>query len=128
MKLSDISAGDTRLTVKSEFGPLNEHWPALSFSSRKIAGDFARHYRRDRDFVLFVGTGDPDKTGNINHRQRLLSVGVVEPRTPITTKDIVPAESWEDSTRKWGERWEWSLPILKAYDVIGLATPRFSFL
>lgn len=124
MNLVDLSAEDTRLYVKSEFGPVGDYWPALSFSSRKIAGDFAQQYRRDRDFVIYVGTGDPEKTANPNHRRRLLSVAVVEPRTPISTKDIVPAESWTRSIHKWGVRWEWSLPITAAYDIIGLPEAR----
>lgn len=124
MKLSDLSTADTRLYVKSEFGPVGNHWPALSFSSRTIAGDFAQHYRRDRDFVIFVGTGDPENTADPNHRRRLLSVAVVEPRTPISTKDIVPAESWDHATRKWGVRWEWSLPVTAAYDIVGLPEAR----
>jgi hypothetical protein len=97
MKLSEIASPDTRLFAKSEFGPASDEWPALSFSSHKIATDFANTCRRDRDFVLYVG-----------------------PRAPISTRDLVPAESWERATRKWGIRWEWSLPIVTTYDVAGL--------
>jgi hypothetical protein len=119
MKLSDIVSPDTRLFAKSEFGPASDRWPALSFSSHKIATDFANAYRRGRDFVLYVGTGDPEKTELPEHRQRLLSLLSVEPRAPISTRDLVPADTWERTIRRWGVRWEWSLPIIATYDVMG---------
>ncbi len=119
MKLKELWQRDSRLYVKSEFGPAGSHWPALSFSSRKIASDFMASFRRDHDFVIYVGTGHPVKTEDPAHRRRLLSVISVEPRAPIATDDIVPLESWEKAVNKWGERWQWSLPIVSCYDVIG---------
>src|ERR1700693_1529077 len=119
MKLSDIVSVGTRLFAKSEFGPASDRWPALSFSSRKIATDFANAFRRERDFVVYVGTGDPDKTEVPEHRQSLLSVLSVEPRTPISTRDLVPPDVWESAVRRYGRRWEWSLPIINTYDVTG---------
>jgi hypothetical protein len=119
MKLSEIASLDTRLFAKGEFGPASDRWPALSFSSHKIATDFANAFRRDRDFVVYVGTGDPEKTELRKHRQRLLSVLSVEPRAPISTRDLVPSDVWERTIRRWGVRWEWSLPIITAYDVAG---------
>ncbi len=53
------------------------------------------------------------------HRQRLLSVVSVEPRAPVSTKDLVPADVWERTIQKHGLRWEWSLPLVTAYDVAG---------
>ena len=46
MKVRDIILDDTRLFAKSEFGPVSDRWPALSFSSRKIATDFSNTFRR----------------------------------------------------------------------------------
>jgi hypothetical protein len=117
MKLSEIVAPDTRLFVKSEFGPAGNHWPALSFSSHKVAADFRAMYRPGIDFVIYVGTGDPESTEMPEHRQRLLSVVSVEPRAPISTKDLVPGDVWDRTVQKWGLRWEWSLPLVAAYDV-----------
>jgi hypothetical protein len=124
MKVGDIVSTDTRLFAKSEFGPVSDRWPALSFSSRKIATDFSNTFRRDRDFVVYVGTGDPEKTEVPEHRQSLLSVASVEPRAPISTRDLVPADTWERTIRKWGVRWEWSLPIVATYDVTGFPGAR----
>jgi hypothetical protein len=124
MKLAEIASPDTRLFAKSEFGPASDQWPALSFSSRKIASDFAAIYRQDRDFVVYVGTGDPEKTEKPEHRQRLLSVLTVEPRAPISTRELVPAETWKSTIRRWGNRREWSLPITTTYDVAGFPLAR----
>ena len=119
MKLQDLCSDESRLFVKSEFQPASDRWPALSFSSRKVASDFANEYRRGRDYVIYVGTSDPSTTERPEHRQRLMSVISVEPRTPVSTRDLVPAKVWERAVSEYGVRWEWSLPILAAYDVSG---------
>lgn len=119
MKLLEILSGDSRLFAKSEFGALSENWPALSFYSRKIATKFSSEYRRGRDFVIYVGTGDPSKTPDGRHRQNLLSVVSVEPRTPMDTRKIVPPESWDRAVSQYGVRWEWSLPVDAAYTIEG---------
>lgn len=119
MKLADICSEQTRLFVKSEFGPASDDWPALSFSGQKIAKDFSNDYRPERDFIVYVGTADPTRTENPVHRQRLLSIVQVEPRTLISTRDLVPDLVWQKAVRQFGVRWEWSLPILKTYDIAG---------
>jgi hypothetical protein len=124
MKVRNIVSTDTRLFAKSEFGPVSDRWPALSFSSRKIATDFSNIFRRGRDFIVYVGTGDPEKTEAPEHRQSLLSVASVEPRAPVSTRDLVPAETWEQTIRKWAIRWEWSLPIIATYDVADFPSAR----
>ena len=116
LKLGQLLFADSRLFAKSEFGPVHDGWPALSFSSRKIAADFAADFRRDRDFVIYIGTTDPNATPNAEHRSRLLSAVTFEPRTPIDTRQIVSPQSWEETTSKWGVRWEWSFPVLDAYE------------
>ena len=119
MKFAEIVSPDTRLFAKSEFSPVHTGWPGLSFSHHKIATDFAALYRQDRDFVVYVGTGDPEKTEAPEHRQRLLSIAVVEPSAPIRTREMVAVETWERVVHKWGERWEWSLPIITSYEATG---------
>lgn len=120
MRLGDICKPDVRLYCKSEWGPVTDRWPALSFSSQKIATDFAATYRPDRDLVVFIGTGDPEKTKAPEHRKRLLSVATVEARAPIRTQDIVSPQAWAEAVKWFGRgRWEWSLPITKAHSFVG---------
>jgi hypothetical protein len=33
-------------------------------------------------------------------------------------------DTWERTIRKWGVRWEWSLPIVATYDVTGFLGAR----
>jgi hypothetical protein len=124
MKLVEITSQDTRLFAKSEFGPVHTHWPGLSFSHHKIATEFAALYRQDRDLVIYVGTGDSEKTEAPEHRRALLSIAAIEPSSPIRTRDMVAVETWGRVVHKWGERWEWSLPIITSYDVTGFPQAR----
>lgn len=101
MKLVEITSPNTRLFAKSEFGPVHTGWPGLSFSHHKIATDFAALYRQDRDFVIYVGTGDPEKTEAPEHRRALLSIAAIEPSSPIRTKDMVAVETWGRVVHKW---------------------------
>jgi hypothetical protein len=119
MQLSELCSGESRLFAKSEFQPASDRWPALSFSSRKVASDFANEYRRGRDFVIYVGTSDPKTTENPAHRQRLMSAISVEPRTPVSTRELISTDAWERAVNEYGIRWEWSLPILASYDFAG---------
>lgn len=114
--LRELLGADGRLFAKSEFGPIHTGWPALSFSSRKVASDFAQSFRRGRDFVLAVGTSDPASTEDPSHRSRVLSAATLEPRAPIGTNQVVPPTHWEAAVAKWGRKWEWSLPVAEAFD------------
>lgn len=114
--LRQLLGEDGRLFAKSEFGPIHAGWPALSFSSRKVAGDFAQGFRRGRDFVLAIGTSDPSSTEDPAHRSRVLSAATLEPKAPIGTNQVVPPADWEAAVAKWGPKWEWSLPVVAAYD------------
>jgi hypothetical protein len=124
LKFAEIVSPDTKLFAKSEFGPVHTGWPGLSFSHHKIATDFAAIYQQDRDFVIYVGTGDPEKTEALEHRRALLSIATIEPSSPIRTREMVAVETWERVVQKWGERWEWSLPIITSYDVTGFPQAR----
>ena len=68
--------------------------------------------------MIYVGTTDPKSTPEIEHRSSLLSAVTFEARTPIDTRHIVPAEAWRRTTEEWGGRWEWSFPIVTAYEFI----------
>lgn len=115
--LGELVGEDGRLFAKSEFAPVHDGWPAVSFSSRKIASDFSVNFRRGRDFVLYVGTGDPSTTEAPEHRRRVLSAVTCQPNTLISTESIVPRASWVDAVKKWGTRWEWSIPVIEAWEL-----------
>jgi hypothetical protein len=114
--LGAVLSTGSRLFAKSEFGPIGDRWPAISFSSRKIASDFASGFRRGIDFVIYIGTTDPTSTENPAHRSKVLSAITFEPNAPISTEEIVPPEAWQESIEKWGIRWEWSLPVTEGFE------------
>jgi hypothetical protein len=119
MILKDVVASDGRIFLKSEWGPASDHWPALSFTKRSVGDRLRRDFIPDRDVVMYVGTGNPESTGNPNHRRRLLSAIKPEPNIIHQTKLLVPQESWEEAQRDYRGRWEHSLTIRYSWDIVG---------
>ncbi|CAN7188730.1 hypothetical protein LJR225_000518 [Phenylobacterium sp. LjRoot225] len=113
--LRQLLGRDGRLFAKSEFGVVDGNWPALSFSVRKSAADLFEHYKPERDLVLVVGTSDPARTVIPEHRKHVLCAVRLEPRAPISTSQIVPEDAWAASVAKWGQKWDWSLPVTASY-------------
>lgn len=118
MILKDVIAADGRIFLKSEWGPMSDHWPALSFSKRSVGDRLRRDFNPDRDVILYVGTGDPKSTGDPKHRRRLLSAVKAEPNTIHETRMLVPAASWAEAQRDYRGRWEHSLTIRYAWDIV----------
>jgi hypothetical protein len=98
---------------------MSDHWPALSFSKRSVGDRLRRDFDPDRDVILYVGTGNPESTGDPNHRRRLLSAIKPEPNVIHETRRLVPTESWEEAQRDYRGRWEHSLTIRYAWDIVG---------
>ena len=118
MLLKDVVATDGRIFVKSEWGPISDHWPALSFSKRSVGDRLRRDFNPDRDAIIYVGTGNPKSTGDPKHRRRLLSAIKAEPNTIHETRMLVPAASWADAQRDYRGRWEHSLTIRYGWDIV----------
>jgi hypothetical protein len=118
MILKDLVGPDGRVFVKSEWGPMSDHWPALSFSKRSVGDRLRRDFKPDRDAIVYVGTGNPKSTGDPKHRRRLLSAIKAEPNTIHETRMLVPAASWAEAQRDYRGRWEHSLTIRYAWDII----------
>jgi hypothetical protein len=119
MRLKEIVAEDGRIFLKSEWGPMSDHWPALSFSKRSVGDRLRQEFNPDRDAIIYVGTGDPKSTGAPEHHRRLLSVVKAEPNTIHETRMLVPAASWAEAQRDYRGRWEHSLTIRYAWDIVG---------
>lgn len=124
LEFGSLLKSDSKLYAKSEFGPANPGWPALSFSAMKIANNFQAKYRRDRDFVIYVGTSNPADTPEPTHRQNLISVVEVEPRGVVTTKDLVDSELWRRAQAKYPGRWDYSLVLSRAWEIVGFPGAR----
>jgi hypothetical protein len=124
MTLNDVVAPDGRIFLKSEWGPIGARWPALSFSKRSVGDRLRRDFNPDRDVLLYVGTGNAETTGDPQHQKRLLSAVQAEPNTERDTQLLIPHESWVEAQRDYRGRWERSLIVLRAWEIVGF--PRAS--
>src|SRR5205085_2983372 len=99
MLLKDVISDGGRIFLKSEWAPISDRWPALSFSKSSVGDRLRRDFNPDRDVVLYVGTGNPKSTGDPSHRRRSLSAIKAEPNTDHKTRDLVPVDVWEEAQR-----------------------------
>jgi hypothetical protein len=122
--IADLASPDSRFFLKSEWGPISKNWPALSFSKRSVGEYLNREYNPARDFIVYAGTSNPDRTEVPAHRQRLLSILITEPGEPIATEKLVPWDSWQDALKKHDKAWPYSFGVRAAWGLTGL--PRAS--
>jgi hypothetical protein len=115
--LRNLVESNTRLYAKSEWGPAGPQWPALSFSRRAVANAFSTIFTRGTDFVISVGTSNPEDTQDPAHRQSLLSIVDVEPKIIVNTADLVDPEAWARAQQAHPDRWKLSMPIVRCWTI-----------
>ncbi len=113
--LADLLTAESRIFLKSEWGPVSTYWPALSFSKRSVGDFLNQEYRPGRDFIVCAGTGNSERTREADFRKRLLSVLIVETGQPVSTEELVPWESWRRELQEHGKVWPLSFGVLKAW-------------
>ena len=135
--LGDVLRDGSRIWFKSEWGPADDYWPAVSFSKRSVGDYLRQEFRPGRDVIVYVGTSNPKTTEKPQHRQRLLSAVNVEPKQLLETRECIPIESWEEAQESFRGRWWWSMPALdiwqfdgfpSAYDVAPLAYRQLGYM
>ncbi len=109
--VGDLASMDSRFFLKSEWGPISEGWPDLSFSKRSVGDYLNREYDPSRDFIVYAGTSNPKRTENPLHRQHLLSILIAEPGEPIPTERLVPWDSWQDALKRHDKVWPYSFGV-----------------
>lgn len=115
LRVADLMAADGKVFLKSEWGPIGDHWPCLSFTKQAIGNRLRREFLPGRDVLIYVGTGDPERTEDPAHRRRLLSAIVMDPSQVIDTSKIVPPWQWAKTVAKYGPNaWPFSMPVTKA--------------
>jgi len=122
--VGDLASTDSRFFLKSEWGPISEGWPALSFSKRSVGDYLNKEYDPARDFIIYAGTSNPKRTENPLHRQHLLSILITEPGEPIPTEKLVPWDSWQDALKKHDKAWPYSFGVRAGWGLTEL--PRAS--
>jgi hypothetical protein len=119
MTLQDVLQAGARIWFKSEWGPADDHWPAVSFSKRSVGDHLRREFRPGRDAIIYVGTSSTATTPIREHRQCLLSAINIEPQQLLETRECVPTASWEDAQQNFRGRWWWSMPALAIWEIEG---------
>lgn len=122
--VSDIVTPESRFFLKSEWGPISAYWPALSFSKRSVGDYLNGNYNPAKDFIVFAGTSDPNRTEVPEHRQALLSILITEPGTPLATSELVPWESWQEQLEKHGKNWPFSFGVRAGWNLTELPSAR----
>ncbi len=118
--LADLLKPDSRIFLKSEWGPVSMRWPALSFSKRSVGDFLNQEYRPGRDLIVYAGTGNSERTREADFRKRLLSVLSVETGQPVATEELVPWESWQRELQEHGKVWPLSFGVRKAWECTDL--------
>ncbi len=112
MKVHDLMSQDGRVFLKSEYGPISDYWPCLSFAKKSV-GTRLNSFHPGHDILIYVGTLNRDATEDPAHRGRLLSAVIIQLGQIIPTKDIIPPASWAESVRVWesaGRLTRWPSP------------------
>jgi hypothetical protein len=122
MHVADMMRSDGRVFLKSEWGPISDYWPAVSFTKRSVGIELSRKFQPGRDILIYVGTTS-DLTRDPDHRSRLISAVVPEPNRIHETRRIIPPESWAWSVEENGGRWPHSLAVVEAADMVGPPYP-----
>jgi hypothetical protein len=123
MYVRDMMHPDGRVFLKSEWGPISDSWPCVSFTKRSV-GDYLRlSFRPGKDILLYVGTTNPEMTENPEHRSRILSAVVIQPNQVLETRKIVPSASWQASFATWGDRWPHAMAVTRAANALGPPFP-----
>ncbi len=123
MRVSHMMQSDGDVLIKSEWGPLDQNWPCVSFS-KKSAEEMLRGLMPGRDILIFVGTSGR-QTEKPEHRSRLLQAVTVDPYQVFETRQLVPAERHHLLTDEKGRpRWPHSLKFLRSADFTGPELPK----
>ncbi|MBT3361588.1 MAG: hypothetical protein HN403_18345 [Rhodospirillales bacterium] len=115
MKVVDLMRPDGRVFLKSEWGPIGDEWPCVSFTKKSVGDRLRSDFRPGRDVLIYVGTTNAEMTKNPAHRARLLSAVVIQPNQVLETRKIVPRNIWENSVAQWGkDRWPHAMAVTRA--------------
>ena len=124
MKIVDIMASYGKVFLKSEWAPISNEWPCVSFTKKSVGDRLRTEFRPGRDVLLYVGTTNPEMTEDPEHRGRVLSAVVIQPNQVLATRKIVPAAIWESSVARWGyDRWPYAMAVIRATNVVSRRLP-----
>ena len=139
--IGDLLLPNSRVFLKSEYGPVSQDWPAASFSDVQYAKQLAAIMKADQDLILFSGTQSQPTPEQ--YQGKLMCIFHVYPGPPIDSGLVVdPAAlaAFQGGDKKrfafsLPTSVAWSLPELpsarkllgETYSRIGLGTSRQSY-
>jgi len=123
VRVSDMMSSEGKIFLKSEWAPISDYWPCVSFSKASVGDRLRAEFKPGRDVLVYVGTTSAETTEDPEHRSRLLSAVVIEPNQMIPTRKIVPPQVWRQATDRWGERWPHSFAVIQAASIVGPPFP-----
>jgi hypothetical protein len=87
-KLGDLLCVGSQVFFKSEYGPVSNEWPAVSFTDERYARQLAESFNSKEDWVLFAGTDNPELTLP-EFRKKLLCVVRIRSGAPVDSGVLV---------------------------------------
>jgi hypothetical protein len=120
VRIRDLLRPESRVFLKSEWGPTSDYWPAFSFSKRSVGRKIRTVYVPERDFIIYVGTSNAANTEDAAHRSRLLSMTSIDHREEHKTWELIPKKSWEQAQIGHEDRWLYAFAISDAWDITDL--------
>jgi hypothetical protein len=124
MQIRDLMQEQGQVFLKSEWGPIGDGWPCVSFTKKSVGEQLRNEFVPGRDVLIYVGTTSPENTPDKNHRSHLLSAVVIEPKQILETRKFVPAAVWQQSVEKYGaDKWTLAMPVTKAAQLEGPPFP-----
>jgi hypothetical protein len=116
--VANIMHPDGNVFIRSEFNLIGPKWPVTAFTKKSDRALLRSEYKPGRDVIFAVGTTNPETTRNPDHRSKLLTVYILEPRQEADTKEIVPHESWDRHCRvRSANRWNICIPALRIFQL-----------
>lgn len=112
--VADILTTTSRIFLKSEYGPVSELWPAVSFSQENYAKELGRLINPEADLVLFAGTQNDSTPPQM--RGKLLCASRVRAGNPVDSALLVDHDTFAKFQASAGPRFAYSLPVTDAWE------------
>jgi hypothetical protein len=109
--------------LKSEYGPISQLWPAVSFSSEAYARELGGSVNAESDLVLFAGTQNKILTP-AKYRERLLCVSRIRSGPPVDSGLLVDADTLANFQGGDQGKFAFSLPPTEAWELPSLPSAR----
>jgi hypothetical protein len=119
--LKALLSPKSRVFLKSEFAPVSNDWPAVSFTNEGPARDFGTNINPEHDLVVFAGT--QAKETPLQYRANLLSAVRVRSE-PVNSRLLIHNEVLEFFQGGKPNRFIWSLPVIEAWALVDLPSAR----